>query len=202
MNFTLLSLPYQYDALEPFFDTQTMQLHHLKHHQTYINNLNDALKKHPQLNLSLEQMLTDLSLVPQDIRQTVRNNGGGHFNHSFFWRILKVNNGNIPQGLLKEMIDCEFGSIDSFKDKFANAAKTIFGSGWAWLVLTPQQKLAITFTPNQDVVLNQGTPLLGLDVWEHAYYLSYQNRRVDYIEAFFSVLDWEKVQNNLTQTLK
>ncbi|GAK74104.1 MAG: superoxide dismutase [Candidatus Phytoplasma asteris] len=202
MNFTLLSLPYQYDALEPFFDTKTMQLHHLKHHQTYINNLNDALKKHPQLNLSLEQMLTDLSLVPQDIRQTVRNNGGGHFNHSFFWTILKVNNGNTPQGLLKEMIDCEFGSIDSFKDKFANAAKTIFGSGWAWLVLTPQQKLAITFTPNQDVVLNQGTPLLGLDVWEHAYYLSYQNRRVDYIEAFFSVLDWEKVQNNLTQALK
>ncbi|MBY7576781.1 superoxide dismutase, partial [Candidatus Phytoplasma sp. Tabriz.2] len=162
----------------------------------------DALKKHPQLNLSLEQMLTDLSLVPQDIRQTVRNNGGGHFNHSFFWNILKVNNGNTPQGLLKEMIDCEFGSIDSFKDKFANAAKNIFGSGWAWLVLTAQQKLAITFTPNQDVVLNQGTPLLGLDVWEHAYYLSYQNRRVDYIEAFFSVLDWEKVQNNLTQTLK
>jgi Fe-Mn family superoxide dismutase len=202
MNFILPSLPYQYDALEPFFDTKTMQLHHLKHHQQYINNLNDALKKYPQLNLSLEQMLTDLSLVTQDIRTTVRNNGGGHFNHCIFWTILKANNGKTPQGLLKEMIDYEFGSLDIFKDKFANVAKNIFGSGWAWLILTPQKKLAITFTLNQDVVLNQGTPLLGLDVWEHAYYLSYQNRRVDYIEAFFNVLNWEKVQNKLNQALK
>ncbi|AGL91028.1 Superoxide dismutase [Candidatus Phytoplasma australiense] len=197
MQFSLPPLNFKYDALEPFLDKKTMELHYSKHHQTYVNNLNDSLKKHPQITLSLREMLTDLSLVPQDIRQTCRNNGGGHLNHSFFWNILKLNHGQGPQGILKDLINRDFGSLETFKNNFANTAKTIFGSGWAWLILNRKGRLEITSTFNQDVVFNQGEPLLALDVWEHAYYLSYQNRRVDYIEAFFNVIDWNQVETNL-----
>ncbi|MBS2126442.1 superoxide dismutase ['Fragaria x ananassa' phyllody phytoplasma] len=199
MNFTLPKLHFQYNDLEPFFDQKTMEIHHNKHHQTYINNLNEELTKYPKINLTLEQMLTNLTLIPEDIRQKVRNNGGGHFNHTFFWKILKLNHGANPQGKLKEMITTTFGSIESFKNYFSTTAKNIFGSGWAWLILDKQGCLTITQTTNQDVVLKQGTPLLGLDVWEHAYYLSYQNRRIDYIEAFFNVLNWQQIETNLLQ---
>ncbi|CCP88167.1 superoxide dismutase [Candidatus Phytoplasma solani] len=197
MQFSLPKLNFKYDALEPFFDAKTMEIHHTKHHQTYINNLNDALKQHQQINLTLEQMLTNLSLLPKDIRQIVRNNGGGHFNHTFFWTLLKLNHGILPQGLLEELINRDFGSLEGFKNAFANIAKTIFGSGWAWMIINPKGHLEVTSTPNQDVVLDQGIPLIGLDVWEHAYYLNYQNRRIDYIEAFFNVLDWQQVATNL-----
>ncbi|WP_349401834.1 superoxide dismutase [Candidatus Phytoplasma solani] len=197
MHFTLPHLHFSYDALEPFLDKKTMELHHSKHHQTYVNNLNDALKKYPHINFSLEEILTDLSLIPQDIRQIVRNNGGGHLNHSLFWNILKLNHGTSPQGLLKDLINRDFGSLESFKNSFRDVSKSIFGSGWAWLILNHKNHLEIVSTFNQDVVLNQGKPLLALDVWEHAYYLNYQNRRIDYIEAFFNVIDWKQVETNL-----
>lgn len=192
MKYELPKLPYAYDALEPFFDAKTMEIHHSKHHQAYINNLNAALEKHPNLNLDLVDMLKDLSLVPEDIRGAVRNNGGGHFNHSFFWPLLKVNNGSKPSGSLLDAINRDLGSFDLFKEQFSNAAKTRFGSGWAWLILQ-EGKLVVTSTPNQDTPLAEGTPLLGLDVWEHAYYLAYQNRRPDFVEAFFSVINWDVV---------
>lgn len=193
MKYTLPELGYSYDALEPFIDARTMEIHHTKHHQAYINNLNAALEKHPNLNLSLEAMLTDLNLVPEDIRGAVRNNGGGHFNHAFFWPLLKINNGQGPKGKLLELIERDLGSFDTFKDLFSKAAQTRFGSGWAWLILTKEGKLAVTSTPNQDTPLAEGKPLLGLDVWEHAYYLNYQNRRPDYVSAFFQIVNWDKV---------
>ena len=193
MKYELPTLGYAYDALEPFIDARTMEIHYTKHHQAYVNNLNAALEKHPELNLSLEDMLKDLSKVPADIRGAVQNNGGGHFNHSFFWPLLKVNNGATPKGKLLEAINQSFGSFDQFKEAFGTAAKTRFGSGWAWLIVTPNG-LKVTSTPNQDTPLAEGKPILGLDVWEHAYYLNYQNRRPDYVSAFFSVVNWDKVE--------
>jgi len=194
MSYTLPKLEYAYNALEPFIDARTMEIHYTKHHQAYITNLNAALEKHPELNLSLHEMLSDLNKVPQDIRGAVQNNGGGHFNHSFFWTLLKVNNGATPQGKLLEAIMKAFGSFDAFKEAFSNAAKTRFGSGWAWLIVTKDKSLKVLSTPNQDTPLSEGTPILGLDVWEHAYYLNYQNRRPDYVSAFFQVIDWHVVE--------
>jgi Fe-Mn family superoxide dismutase len=194
MKYELPVLGYAYDALEPFIDARTMEIHYSKHHQAYVNNLNAALEKHPELKLSLEDMLKDLTKVPEDIRGAVQNNGGGHFNHSFFWPLLKVNNGATPKGKLLEALNANFGSFDAFKEAFSNAAKTRFGSGWAWLIKTSDGKLKVVSTPNQDTPLAQGKPILGLDVWEHAYYLNYQNRRPDYVSAFFSVVNWDVVE--------
>lgn len=197
MSYTLPALGFEFDALEPFFDAKTMEIHYTKHHQGYVNKLNTALESAPALNLSLEEMLKDLSLVPENIRQAVRNNGGGHFNHSFFWPQLKVNNNEGPKGALQDALNEAFGSFDGFKEAFSNAAATRFGSGWAWLIKNNAGKLEVVSTPNQDTPLSLGTPLLGLDVWEHAYYLNYQNRRPDYISAFFSVVHWDVVAERL-----
>ena len=194
MTYELPKLSYAYDALEPFIDARTMEIHYSKHHQAYVNNLNAALDKHPELTTPLEELLADLSLVPADIRTAVQNNGGGHFNHTFFWSLLKVNNGALPKGELADAINKSFGSFDAFKEAFGNAAKTRFGSGWAWLIVTPAKALKVLSTPNQDTPLSEGRPVLGLDVWEHAYYLNYQNRRPDYVSAFFSVINWDKVE--------
>jgi Fe-Mn family superoxide dismutase len=197
MAFTLEKLPYAYDALEPFIDAKTMEIHHGKHHQAYITNLNAALEKHPELKIEtmddLKALLADLDSVPVDIQAAVRNNGGGHFNHAFFWPLLKKNDGKKPSGKLMDAITDSYGSFESFQEAFSNAAKTRFGSGWAWLV-KKGDKLVVTSTPNQDTPLTDGTPLLGLDVWEHAYYLNYQNRRPDYVGAFFNVVNWEAVE--------
>ncbi|HKL95410.1 MAG TPA: superoxide dismutase [Haploplasma sp.] len=193
MKYKLPELTYAYDALEPFIDAKTMEIHHTKHHQAYVNNLNAALEKHPEFNVELEDFLADLELVPEDIRNAVRNNGGGHFNHALFWTTLKVNNGQGPTGALLEAINAAFGSFDEFKALFSAAAATRFGSGWAWLIVNKAGKLEVTSTPNQDTPLNLGTPILGVDVWEHAYYLNYQNRRPDYVSAFFQVVNWDVV---------
>ncbi|MCK7488487.1 MAG: superoxide dismutase [Bacillus subtilis] len=194
MKHTLPQLNYAYNALEPFIDELTMTIHHTKHHQAYVDNLNAALDKHPELyQHTLLDLMKNLDQVPADIQTAVRNNGGGHFNHSLFWELLKVNQGALPTGALASAIDAKFGSFAQFKDAFAAAAKTRFGSGWAWLIVNAKKELEILSTPNQDPVVNQGTPILGLDVWEHAYYLKYQNRRPDYINAFFNVIDWNKV---------
>jgi Fe-Mn family superoxide dismutase len=201
MSYTLPTLTYAYDALEPFFDARTMEIHYTKHHQAYINNLNAALEKHPELKLSLEEMLKDLTKVPQDIRGAVQNNGGGHYNHSFFWLLLKVNNGATPQGKLLEAINKSFGSFDAFKEQFSNAAKTRFGSGWAWLIVDNNKELKVLSTANQDTPLAEGKPILGLDVWEHAYYLNYQNRRPDYVSAFFNVINWDVVEKLYKEAL-
>ena len=201
MPYELPKLSYAYDALEPFIDARTMEIHHTKHHQAYITNLNAALEKHPELTTPLETLLSDLSLVPADIRTAVQNNGGGHFNHTFFWTLLKVNHGAAPSGKLASAIDSTFGSFQAFKDAFGNAAKTRFGSGWAWLVVTKEKTLKVLSTANQDTPLAEGTPILGLDVWEHAYYLNYQNRRPDYVSAFFSIIDWDQVQKRYQAAL-
>ncbi|MFP7699698.1 MAG: superoxide dismutase [Candidatus Phytoplasma pyri] len=201
-NFKLPKLSYNYDALEPFFDAKTMEIHYTKHHQTYVDNLNQAVKNYPNLDYSLEEMLTDLNLVPTAIRTVVQNHGGGHFNHSFFWQILKLNYQKTPQNELANLINHHFGSLENFKNEFSTAGKKLFGSGWVWLLLTSEQKLIITTTVNQNTPLHLGTPLLGLDLWEHAYYLSFQNRRPDYIEAFFSVINWSQVEHNLMAVLK
>lgn len=201
MAYTLPKLPYTYDALEPYIDAKTMEIHHSKHHQAYITNLNLALEKYPNLDLSLVEMLKDLSKVPADIRTAVLNNGGGHFNHSFFWPLLKVNNGAKPQGKLLHYLERDFGSYEQFVQAFSQAAKTRFGSGWAWLIVKDNH-LVVTSTPNQDTPLPEGHPILGLDVWEHAYYLKYQNRRPDYVEAFFQVVNWDQVSAHLEEYLK
>ncbi len=193
MKYELPKLPYAFDALEPFFDARTMEIHYTKHHQGYTNNLNAALEKHTDLSTPLEVLLADLSSVPSDIRTAVQNNGGGYFNHAFFWPLLKVNNGQLPQGKLLEAINTNFGSFDAFKEAFGTAAKTRFGSGWAWLIVTPEKTLKVLSTANQDTPLAEGTPILGLDVWEHAYYLNYQNRRPDYVSAFFNIINWDMV---------
>jgi superoxide dismutase, Fe-Mn family len=195
MSHLLPELPYSYDALEPHIDARTMEIHHTKHHQAYITNLNAAIKDKADLEkLSVEQLLRNLGEVPEDIRTIVRNHGGGHANHSFFWPMLKkdVN----PAGPVIEAIKDSFGSFDLFREKFATAATKVFGSGWAWLVVDGG-RLEILSTPNQDSPLILGkAPVLGIDVWEHAYYLLYQNRRPDYIAAFFNVINWEKVNEN------
>ena len=194
MSYELPKLPYAYDALEPFIDAKTMEIHHSKHHQAYVTNLNAALEKHPEIKAPLETLLADLTLIPSDIRGAVQNNGGGHFNHSFFWPLLKVNQGATPKGALLEAINKAFGTFDAFKETFGNAAKTRFGSGWAWLIVTADKTLKVVSTPNQDTPLAEGKPILGLDVWEHAYYLNYQNRRPDYVSAFFNIVNWDAVE--------
>lgn len=200
MTYTLPDLPYAYDALEPYFDEETMHLHHDKHHNTYVTNLNAAIEKHPELGeKTVEELISDLSAIPADIKTAVQNNGGGHANHSFFWEILAPNAGGEPTGAIKSAIDETFGSFDALKTEFKTAATGRFGSGWAWLVLN-DGKLEITSTANQDSPLSEGkTPVLGLDVWEHAYYLKYKNVRPDYIDAFWNLVNWEKVNEHFEQ---
>lgn len=195
MAYTLDPLPYPHDALEPFIDKQTMEIHHGKHHQTYVTNLNKALEATPELAAKkVEELLANnLAAVPENIRTAVRNNGGGHVNHTFFWGLMGPKKGGNPTGKLATAITSTFGSVDSFKEKFQAAALGRFGSGWAWLLATGG-KLEITSTANQDSPLMEGkTPILGLDVWEHAYYLKYQNRRADYVNAWWNVVNWDAV---------
>ena len=192
MSHQLPELSYAYSALEPYIDAQTMEIHHTKHHQAYINKLNAALEGHAELqNKSVEDLLRNLNAVPENIRSAVRNHGGGHFNHSFFWPMLRKE--TQFGGDVADAINSRFGGFDKFKDQFSNAAATLFGSGWAWLVWN-NNELQIMATPNQDNPISQGKiPILGIDVWEHAYYLKYQNRRPEYISAFFNVINWDKV---------
>ena len=198
MAFELPPLPYAEDALEPNIDARTMSIHHDKHHAGYTNNLNKALEGHSDLAAkSIEDLLGDLGSVPESIRTAVRNNGGGYANHSLFWRTMGPDGGGAPSGALAEAIDAAFGSFDAFKERFSKAAGTRFGSGWAWLYVDGDGNLAVTSTPNQDTPLMDGnTPILGLDVWEHAYYLNYQNRRPDYVAAFWNVVNWDVVAAN------
>jgi len=195
MVFKLPDLPYAYDALEPHIDARTMEIHYTKHHNGYTNKLNAALEKAPALaDKSIEEILSDLNKVPEEIRTAVRNNGGGYANHSLFWMVMSPNGGGEPSGDLAKAISAAFGDFASFKDSFSKAAATRFGSGWAWLAKKKDGKLVVTSTPNQDSVISEGmTPVLGLDVWEHAYYLKYQNRRPDYIAAWWNVVNWEEV---------
>jgi len=200
MAYTLPDLPYAYDALEPHIDARTMEIHHTKHHQAYVNNVNAAIAGTPLENKSVEDLIADLGAVPEDKRTAVRNNGGGHANHSLFWTIMAKGAGGQPSGSLAAAIDADLGGFDALKEAFGKAAATRFGSGWAWLVVDAQGKLAIGSTANQDspwmgqaIAGIAGTPILGLDVWEHAYYLKYQNRRPDYIAAFWNVIDWNAV---------
>ncbi len=198
MPYTLPTLPYAYDALEPHIDAQTMEIHHTKHHQTYINNLNAALEGTPHAGQSVEALVAGIDALPAALQAPVRNNGGGHANHSLFWTVMSPQGGGAPQGALARAIDTELGGFDAFKEAFTKAALTRFGSGWAWLSVSPQGRLVVESTGNQDSPLMPGiasgnTPILGLDVWEHAYYLKYQNRRPEYIAAFYNVVDWEEV---------
>jgi superoxide dismutase, Fe-Mn family len=198
MAHQLPPLPYDFGALEPHIDAQTMQIHHGKHHQAYVNNLNAALEKHPQLqSKSAEDLIRDLAAVPEDVRTAVRNNGGGHVNHTMFWTLMAPNGGGAPTGALAEAIKTAFGSLDAFKEQFAKAAVGRFGSGWAWLIDT-SGKLSIESTANQDNPIMEGKKgILGLDVWEHAYYLKYQNRRPDYIDAWWNVVNWAEINKRL-----
>ena len=193
----LPELTYGYDALEPYIDARTMEIHHTKHHNGYVNNLNAALENAgtQYQNLDIDALLRNINEVPDVVRTAVRNNGGGHYNHSLFWTVMKKEGGGKPTGDLAGTIDQTFGSFNDFKTKFTQAAATRFGSGWAWLYLTRDNKLDVYSTPNQNnpLIDGKGTPILGLDVWEHAYYLNYQNKRPDYIEAFFNVVDWPEV---------
>lgn len=195
MGYQLPNLPYAFDALEPYIDAKTMEIHHDKHHAAYVANVNAALESAPELAaLPIEEVLKDLNRIPEKIRQAVINNGGGHANHTFFWEIMAAQGGGDPSGDLGKAIQETFGSVESFRDQFNNAAKTRFGSGWAWLVVNPEKKLAVYSTANQDSPISLGhVPILGLDVWEHAYYLKYQNRRPDYVAAFWNVVNWKKV---------
>ncbi len=197
MAFQLPDLPYGFDALEPHVDAKTMEIHHGKHHAGYTAKLNAALENHSELaEKSIEELLMDLDAVPEDIRTAVRNNGGGFYNHSMFWEIMSPDGGGEPEGELAEAINSAFGGFDGFKEKFSAAAGTRFGSGWAWLVMN-NGELEIMSTANQDCPISEGkTPLMGLDVWEHAYYLNYQNRRPDYVGAWWNVVNWAKVADN------
>jgi len=198
-KFELPELPYAYDALAPTIDKETMNIHHTKHHNTYVTNLNAALEGNEALQAkSIEELISNLDAVPEASRTAVRNNGGGHANHSLFWKVLSPNGGGNPAGELADKINAKFGSFDEFKAGFEKAAATRFGSGWAWLVLD-NGELEITSTPNQDSPIMEGkTPLLGLDVWEHAYYLNYQNRRPEYATAFWNIVNWDEVSKNYT----
>ncbi|MCL4250079.1 MAG: superoxide dismutase [Anaerolineae bacterium] len=195
MAHTLPDLPYAKDALEPNIDAMTMEIHHDRHHAAYVNNLNAALAKHPELEgKSLDDLLGNLADVPEDIRTAVRNNGGGHWNHTLFWQVMSPNGGGAPSGALAAAINTAFGSFDEFKAQFKTAATGRFGSGWAWLIVAPDGSLSITSTPNQDTPLMEGKKaILGLDVWEHAYYLKYQNKRPDYVDAWWNVVNWAEV---------
>ncbi len=199
MAHKLPDLPYAYDALEPHIDAQTMEIHHTKHHQTYINNLNDALKDSDKADVAVEELIADIDALPEKVRKAVRNNGGGHANHSLFWTVMSPQGGGKPSGKVAERIEADLGGFDKFKEAFSNAAKGRFGSGWAWLTVDKTGKVAVEDSANQDNPLMKGigsgnTPILGLDVWEHAYYLKYQNRRPDYISAFFEVINWSEVE--------
>jgi superoxide dismutase, Fe-Mn family len=204
MAYELPKLPYDYNALEPHIDARTMEIHHTKHHQAYITNVNNAIKGKADLEKkSVEELIRDLNSVPEDIRTAVRNNGGGHANHSFFWKIMGPNAGGEPKGKLADDIKSTFGSFDQFKEKFSAAGVGRFGSGWAWLIKNTSGKLEIVSSANQDSPLMgkavsgaEGTPILGIDVWEHAYYLNYQNRRPDYIKAWWNVVNWDAVAKN------
>ncbi|ASV32824.1 superoxide dismutase [Mn] [Candidatus Hamiltonella defensa] len=208
MSYSLPSLPYAYDALEPHFDAKTMEIHHTKHHQAYVTNANSVLSSYPELTkLSVESLIQDLNCVPSEKRVFMRNNAGGHANHGFFWTGLKI--GTVLQGKLKIAIEKDFGSVDAFKTQFEQAAATRFGSGWAWLVLKNTGKLAVVSTANQDNPLMgdevcgaSGVPIMGLDVWEHAYYLKYQNRRPDYIKAFWQVVNWDEAEKRFMKVSK
>ena len=193
MAIILPDLPYAYDALEPYIDEETMHLHHDKHHNTYVNNVNAALAKHPEIGEDLEQLLSDVETIPADIRQAVINNGGGHLNHALFWELMTPEKTE-PSAALAADLEATFGSFEDFKAAFTTAATSRFGSGWAWLVVNPDGKLEVTSTANQDTPISEGkTQILGIDVWEHAYYVKYRNVRPDYIKAFFSVINWNKV---------
>lgn len=196
MAFELPQLPYAYDALEPHIDKETMNIHHTKHHNTYVTNLNNALEGNEELlSKTVEEVISNLDAVPEAARTAVRNNGGGHANHTLFWQVISPNGGGEPTGELAEAINSKFGGFEGFKEEFSKAATTRFGSGWAWLAVN-NGELEVTSTPNQDSPLMEGkTPILGLDVWEHAYYLNYQNRRPEYIGAFWNVVNWEEVNN-------
>ena len=195
MAFTLPPLTYDFGALEPHIDAQTMEIHHDRHHQAYINNLNGAIEKHPELGgKSIEELLGDLNGIPEDIRTVVRNNGGGHYNHSLFWEIMGPGGGGEPTGAVGAAISSAFGDFATFQENLTKAAVGQFGSGWGWLVKDGSGKLSVFGRPNQDTPLSEGlTPLLGVDVWEHAYYLKYQNKRPDYVTAWFSTINWEAV---------
>lgn len=198
MAFKLPDLPYSYDALEPHIDERTMTIHHTKHHQGYTDKLNAAIKGHEFENLSAEEILQRINEVPDDIRQAVINNGGGYVNHKLFWKILSPNGGGMPTGDIADAIDDAFGNFKQFKEEFSNAATGRFGSGWAWLCVKNDNSLEVLSTPNQDSPFMNGlTPIFGLDVWEHAYYLHYQNRRGDYVSAFWNVVNWDQVNKNL-----
>lgn len=203
MKFELPQLPYAYDALEPYIDAKTMELHHSKHHQTYVTKLNEAFEKHPELqNKALEEILISLSSVPQDIQNAVKNHGGGHMNHSIFWKMMNPptdgNGEREPKEEMQKIISKQFGDFKKFKEEFSKAAAGVFGSGWAWFVKNAEGKYMITTTPNQDSPIMRGEmPILGLDVWEHAYYLKYQNKRPDYIDAWWHVVNWTQVEENL-----
>ena len=202
MAIILPKLPYAYDALEPYIDTETMTLHHDKHHATYVANVNAALEKHPEIGEDLEVLLADVERIPADIRQAVINNGGGHLNHTLFWELLSPEKQEPTVEMLAAIEDA-FGSFDEFKTAFTQAATTRFGSGWAWLVVNENGKLEVLSTANQDTPISQGkAPILALDVWEHAYYLKYRNVRPDYIKAFFDVINWEKVAELYSKATK
>lgn len=200
--YELPPLTYPYDALEPYIDKMTMEIHYTKHHQGYVNNLNSALEKYSEFhNLELEEILKNLNQLPEEIRTTVRNNGGGHANHTLFWEIMKPG-GSQPQGEILKAINEVFGSFENFKNLFSETALKHFGSGWAWLVLTPDKKLKVYSLPNQDnPLMNGDLPIMGLDVWEHAYYLKYQNRRNEYIQAWWNVVNWEKIEEIYLKSL-
>lgn len=203
MAFELPALPYATDALEPHIDKMTMEIHHDKHHQAYVTNLNKALEGKPEANQSIEDLMKNVDKFPA----AVRNNGGGHYNHSLFWEVIGPNKGGEPKGALADAINAAFGSFADFKTKFAEAGATRFGSGWAWLIVTADKKVAVCSTPNQDNPLMsiaevKGTPILGMDVWEHAYYLKYQNRRPDYIAAFWNVVNWDAVSERFEKAAK
>ena len=199
MAFKLPDLPYAFEALEPHIDARTMEIHYGKHHATYVAKLNTALEKHPALaQKPVEDLLKSLDTLPAEIRTAVRNHGGGHFNHSLFWKILAPEKGGKPSGVLEAAIDKTFNGFAGFQEQFSSAAANLFGSGWAWLVADASRVLSVVTTPNQDNPISQGlVPILGLDVWEHAYYLKYQNRRPDYIAAFWNVVNWKQVAANL-----
>jgi Fe-Mn family superoxide dismutase len=202
--FKLPELPYAYDALEPHIDAETMEIHHNKHHAAYVNNANKALAGHPDLaKMSVWDLIAHLDEVPDEIRTALRNNAGGHANHSLFWLMMKPQGGGLPSGELAKAIDDTFGSFDEFRKKFTEAAMKVFGSGWAWLSLTPDGEMVIETTPNQDSpIMSGGQPLLGLDVWEHAYYLKNQNRRTDYITAWWNVVNWDYVSKRYAEAKK
>lgn len=202
-KFELPTLPYGYDALEPTIDQETMNIHHTKHHNTYVTNLNGALEGHDDLqSKSLDELIKNLDSVPEDIRTAVRNNGGGHANHSLFWKVLSPNGGGQPTELIADKIKDTFGSFEEFQGLFEKAAATRFGSGWAWLVVN-NGKLEVTSTANQDNPVMEGkTPILGLDVWEHAYYLKYQNKRPDYAKQFWNIVNWKQVEENYKEAVK